>query len=476
MLWYMFLLTVTLLSFSSILYGSFRQVLYNDLDGLLSSKAEGIANSIRAYWSAQSAPPEGPAAQGGSFASLAGEWVESKRRDQQVAGVFVRILDAKGEIFIASRNTPQIAPLPKGSVEDVLDGDESFDMIGGKSSEGRKDRFRTYTMPVVKDGKVAYMVQVGSSTGLLSLAMHNLVCILFLLLPLTVFFAGIPGVVLARLTLKPVNEMIDTMRRTTAENLKLKIHLPDTKDEIRRLADTLNGMTERLDRSFSSQQSFIRDLSGELRAPLRALEEDLGSALEKQLPNEERETILRRALAGLERFGTVIDELETLAKFDNDRLALEIRKVSLPMIIDGVLKGARPRAEAKDIDIASVLRDEVVIDADARQLIRCFESIVDNAIKYTNRKGRITVSAKKDRSRAVVTVADTGIGIEDCELPYIFDRFYQANKSRVTDGSFGLGLSIAKSVVDVHRGSILVDSKVGQGSVFTVSLPLSYPG
>jgi signal transduction histidine kinase len=485
----MLLLTLTLLSFSSILYGSFSKVLYNDLDDLLSSRAEGVINSINAYRAAKAAPEAQDVSDTEGFVNAAGDWIETKLKDPELMSIFVRILNAKGENVISSKNTPRLDTLAGNVMEEILDGGDSFDTIRGVTAEKNKTKFRVYTRPVLEENKVKYIVQVVGSISLLALATKSLVWILFALLPLTVVLAGLPGAVLVRLTLKPVDEMIKTLKQTTAENLKLKIHLPDTKDEIKRLADTFNDMIERLDRSFSSQQSFIQDLSTELKTPLIALREDFMSAsnraLSAQVAEEARATalstreyvsMLKHGIEEMDRFEKIIKELETLAKFDNDRMALEIRKVNLIRLLERILADAGGKADDKDIELFSVLKDAIILDGDERQLKRLFSSILDNAIKYTNRKGKVTVSARKDQRFAVISVSDTGMGIEDGELPYIFDRFYQVKKSRTPNGSFGLGLSIAKSVADVHKGVITVESVSGKGSTFIISLPLSYSG
>ncbi len=476
MLWYMLLLTLTLLAFSSILYGSFSKILYNDLDDLLSSKAEGVVNSITAYWTARDVISAQTAPEEGNFVSAAGEWLETKRKDPELMNIFVQILNTSGERLIASKNASRLAAPSKSVMEDVLDGDDSFDTVKGETTAGKKARFRVYSRPVLHDGKIEYIVQVAGSTSLLTLATQNLAWSAFLLLPLTVLLAGLPGVILARLTLKPVDRMIDTLKQTTAENLKLKIHLPDTKDEIKRLADTLNDMIERLDRSFSSQQNFIQDVSSELKAPLELLRKEIDAAVQSPRSPQEYEALLRNGLKEINKFEKVIEELEILATYDNNRVALEIRKVNLTALLGSIIDSYKERAAEKGIAISSFLRDAIVIDADERQVRQLFESLLDNAFKYTNRKGAIAISASRNKKNAVVTVSDTGIGIEDSELPYIFDRFYRAVKSRVSAGSFGLGLSRAKAVAEVHKGTISVESKFGKGSIFTVSLPVSYSG
>jgi len=476
-LWYILILTVTLFVFSSILYGSFTKTLYNDLDDLLSSRAEGVANSITAYWVAKDTAPAHDGLSSEDFSRNASDWVESKRKDPELMSIFVRILDSKGESVVASKSMPRIEELDKDVLEDALDGEDDFDTVKGEIAEGKKKaKFRVYTKPVMHDGRVEYLVQVTGPTSLLSLASQNLMWLLFVLLPLTVFLAATPALILVRLTLKPVDKMIDALKQTTAENLKLKIHIPDTKDEIRRLADTFNDLIERLDRSFSSQQGFIQDISAELKTPLRSLRAEFESAIANHLSTEEYGLILRQGLGEMDKFAHIIEELETLSRFDNNRVALEIRKVDLSPLVERSLDNVRPQACQKSIALSSFMREPVVIDGDERQLAAMFASILENAVKYTNRKGAVTISVRRDSKNAVVNISDTGIGIEENELPYIFDRFYQINKSRASNGSFGLGLSIAKSVAEVHKGAISVESKLGKGSTFTVSLPLSYPG
>jgi len=269
--------------------------------------------------------------------------------------------------------------------------------------------------------------------------------------------------------------MIKTLRQITAENLKLKIHIPDTKDEIRQLADTFNDMIERLDRSFSSQQNFIQDISGELKTPIAELKTELESALEAARSPQEYQAILKGGLGELDKFSKVIENLETLSRFDNNQVALEIKKVNLPRVVEHALDDIRSSAEEKDITISSFLQDIIKLDGDQKQLQRLLTSILDNAIKYTYRKGKITVTVHKHNKRAEIIISDTGLGIPEDEMPYIFDRFYQVNKPRKLNGSFGLGLSTAKSIVEAHKGTISVESLIGKGSTFTISLPLSYP-
>ncbi len=480
LLWYMLLLTFTLLIFSTVLYGIFDKFLIDSLDDLIGSRAEGITNSIGAYWISP---------QGGknieiepsddnlkNFKAVAREWVEEKSKDSELMKVFVQILNTKGERIVSARTMPFVAPLDKSDFDDILRGEDSFDTLAGTAINGQKTKFRVYTKPVIENGKVKYVVQAIAPIDLISLALNNLIFILFFLLPLTVLLAAIPGVLLAGLTLRPVNGMINTLKQITAENLKLKIHIPDTKDEVRRLADTFNDMIDRLDRSFSSQQNFIQDISYELKAPLIMLKKEFIEVLDKKSLEADYEAVMRKSLGELDNFSAVIEDLLVLAKFDNSRMPLEIRKINLPRLLAEALRGKKVSAEEKDVDLSSFLQETITLDGDETQLKRLFANLLDNAIKYTHRKGRITVSAHKDGKFAKITVSDTGMGMPEDELLYIFDRFYQINKSRSSKHGFGLGLSIAKSIVESHKGKIAVESQLGKGSTFTVYLPISYPG
>lgn len=466
--WYTMILTITLLIFSFILYEGFRKTLYDDFDDLLSSRCEGVADSINAYWRAGVAEKD-------AFASAAQGWVTEKRKDPDLMSIFVRILDVDGTIIVASKSMPRISQLSKEDFKDIVDGEDSFDTVKGEFIDGRKMRARMYSRPVYEGGKTAYVVQVAGPIGLMSLVLHNLIFILFVMLPLTVVLAAFPGVLLVRLTLKPVDTMINTLRQITAENLKLKIHIPDTKDEIKKLADTFNEMIERVDRSFTSQQRFIQDISHELKTPLNALKTDIEAAIKNINSRKESENALLRMLKDADAFSKIIDNLSTLSRFETDQVTLEITKVNLTKLIESAVDKIRSLAGRKDIDISFYCDETVVIDADDIQLSRMMINLMDNAIRYTYRKGKVTVTLANDGKFAKIKISDTGMGMPEEELPYIFDRFYQIVKTRGSGDNFGIGLSIVKAIVEAHKGNISVESKRGQGSTFTVSLPLSYP-
>ena len=482
-LWYMGILTITLLVFSALVYGDFKKAMYDDLDDVLSSRAEGITNAISTYLDIKKmeSSQAGKSLQGApvyemkDFLALSSDWIMEKTKDPNLMSLFVRIRDPKGDLLVSSKNIPRIDNLPKEDFESVLKGEDTFDNLSGETLSSQPTKYRAYTRPVMDGNKARYVVQVLSPADLIYVALGGLRIMLFILLPITVIVTGIGGAFLARLTLRPVDSMIHTLKQITAENLKLKIHLPDTKDEIKRLADTFNDMIERLEKSFASQHEFIQDISHELRTPLTILKGELELTLKKLRSPEEYEAVLVSSLEEIGKMSRVIEDLLVLARFDSNQVSLEIRRVDLGSILGRVTDDMKILAEQKDVEASLSCQDNLILDGDEDQLRRLFVNLLDNAIKYTSRKGKVMIMAHKDGSNVKVVVSDTGIGIPEDELPYIFDRFYQVARSRRANHGFGLGLSIAKSIVESHHGTISVDSQPGHGATFTVSLPMSYP-
>jgi len=483
LLWYMLLLTLTLFSFSVVLYGGFSKSLYDDLDDLLSSRAEGVADSINAYWHAKKmgllAGEKGAdisqASDLNSFLSIAKNWVEEKRKDPDLMSIFVQILDTGGTCLVTSKSTPHIAAIPKDDFKDVLDKEDSFNTVKGKSADGKEMKFRVYTKPVIEEDRVAYIVQVAGPMGLVSLALNDLMLALFVVLPLMLLLAGIPGILLAQLTLRPVDNMIKVLRQITAENLKLRIHMPDTKDAIKRLADAFNSMIERLDRSFSSQHRFIQDVSRELKTPMNSLKDELAKAAVGDYPAEENKALLLRASKELDGFSGSIKNLLALSQFADNQVMFSIKKIDIAKLVEQVLKEKKPLAMEKEIAVSYSPSGSIKLDGDEDQLRQLFANLLDNAVKYTYRKGKILVTVRRDEGYVLISVSDTGSGIPEDEIEYIFDRFYQAARPRGLNHGFGLGLSQVKSIVEAHKGTISVESRPGEGSTFTISLPIHYP-
>lgn len=478
-LWYMLILALTLAVFSIVLYHNFRQTLYGDKDDLLQSRARGIADSIDTYWEAERL--EGKTAgikkevfskiNNINFAKIAQRWVEEKSDDPELLNVIVQIFGVKGELIASSKNIPNVSTFTKEALRSELQKEKRFDTIPIEFFPHKPTTLRVLTMPVVEDNKVAYIVQVASPLDSVQSALTNLKIILFLLLPLIVFFTGIIGAFLAKIALSPVDKMIDTIHKITAENLKLRVRIPDTKDEIRRLADTFNEMLERLEHAFSSQRQFIENFAHELKTPLSILKGELEVTLKRNRSTEEYESILKSNLEEVNRITKIVEDLLMLARLDSSTIMLERKPLNVGLLIKAIVDDIKVLASQKNIGVNYLTQDTIIINGDENHLKRLFINLLDNAIKYTPDNGKVVVKVEAIDGYARIVVSDTGIGIPDNEIHRIFDRFYRLDKSRYEPG-FGLGLSIAKSIVEAHNGKIEIKSKVNQGTTFIISLPI----
>ena len=476
----MLLLMVTLSMFSGLVYLRFKGVLYSDIDDLLSFRAEGVIDSIDTYWETEKIE----AGEGGintevfskanniNFAKIAQHWVEEKSSDPKLINIIVQIFDVNGNHIVSSRNVPEMGTLSKKVYSAILNKNQLLYTINITSIENKPSPFRVLTLPVIENGKVAYIVQVASPLNQTEQALNHLQVILFLLLPLTVFLTGVLGAFLTKMALRPIDQMIRTIRQISEENLKLRVQIPDTEDEIRKLADTFNNMLSKLDYAFTSQKQFIQDISHELKTPLTILKGELEVTLKRMRSPEEYQSILMSGLEEINKLSQLIENLLTLARFDSRQMKLEVEIFDLDTLITEVIDDMRILAQQKGIIIESILQDRVSVNADKKQIKRALINVLDNAIKYTLQNGTVVLKLSKENGFAKIKITDTGIGIPEAELSRIFERFYRGDKSHSSPG-FGLGLSITKSIIEAHRGEIKVDSQLGKGAISIISLPVS---
>ena len=491
-LWYMLILAVVLSVFSVLIYKNLENRLYESVDNLIQSRAEGISDAIDTYWetkkleaieSGSKSVRDGEngdednirafsKVDNSNFARIARNWVEQRSEDVKLISTIVQIFDSNGKQIVSSKNISSRLTLPREILNSTLKGnndlyDLDIDLPGNKTLP-----LRVFTMPVIEHGRIAYIVQVASPLNLVYSGLNKLRTTLLVLIPLTVFLTAAPGVFLVKLTLNPVDSMIKTIRQITAENLNLRVSIPDTKDEIKRLADTFNDMLDRLDHAFSFQKQFIQDVSHELRTPLTILKGEFEIALKKIRSPQEYKSVLASSLEEINKISQMVEGLLTLARFDSREIKLTIKRLELNALLESVLDDMRVLAFQKAISIDLLSQNEIILEADENQMRCVFVNLLDNAIKYTPSKGKIVVRIQKNHKFARIRVSDTGIGIPENEIHLVFDRFYQVEKSRSGSG-FGLGLSIVKSIIDAHHGRIEVESNHGQGTTFTLFLPLS---
>ncbi len=333
----------------------------------------------------------------------------------------------------------------------------------------------------VKDyeGDGTYFIRLGQSLSALESARRRALLVLGIAIPLALLLGSFGGLLLANQALSPVDRITSVAEQIAkgdlAERVPMPAHASAKMDEIGRLAATFNHMISRLQAAFERQKQFTSDASHELRTPLAVMRGDMEIALRRERSPEEYQRVLGSNLEEIVRLTRLIEDLLMLARADSGRVELRCEPVDLNKLCQQMIDYISPLAEQRQqvLNYNSTEAD-VFINADLQRIKQMLLNLLDNAIKYTEPGGNITLSLKAENNRAVITVADTGRGIPSEDLPHIFERFFRrsAKTSDRSAAGFGLGLSIVKWIVDSHGGQIETESQQGQGTTFVVKFPL----
>jgi heavy metal sensor kinase len=286
-----------------------------------------------------------------------------------------------------------------------------------------------------------------------------------------VVLAGTISLLLAKATLGQVDQMVDTIRQVTEKNMDIRIGVPDSRDEIKKLADSLNDMLARLENSFESQKKFIEDVTHEIKTPLSIMRGEIEYYLEKNPTGEEYKTLLRSNIEEVNRITKIVEDLLLLARFDTHVMQLEMKDIDISILAKEIAEIFAILAQQKSIELVIDAPEKIIISGDRNKLNRLFMNILDNAIKYTPVGGTIRISVKGEDGNVNISVSDSGIGISEENIQNIFNRFYRVDKGYESSG-YGLGLCIARSIVEAHQGHIDVQSVLGKGTEFKVTLPV----
>ncbi len=407
-LWYSAVLLAILVTIAAISYSWLSFGLQQDLDASLLTVAQVIKDT-------------------GSSGEASGDSDALLRQllGPELYDKFVQLLDPEGRPHAprAGRRT-DVLPLSPQARARAVRGLRTIETV----VVGGVEPVRLLTLPVVRDGRVTEMIQVGMALRRTQAVRDRYFDTLIVLIPLGVGLAALGGAIIARAALRPVDEMARTARRITAEDLSRRVERRGSGDELDGLAETLNGMLARLEDAFGQTRRFAADAAHELRTPLTVLRGGIEVALRMERSPDE----YRRVLA------SSLEEVERLIRLAEDLLLLS-RSL------------AGPEGSRAPVDL---------------------EPLVLEVFEVGARIGKVEIGLARGDGVAEITIADTGIGIEPADLERIFEPFLRLDAARARDtGGAGLGLAIARSIVIAHGGSITVESRPGSGSRFTVRLP-----
>jgi signal transduction histidine kinase len=415
---------------------------------------------------------------------LALDSIEAKQRvkaavDRHASklNVAITVVDEDGHVLADSN-----ANLSSGG-ENISNQSEINDALAGivaaytRSSPSTHTNWFYVAYPVRSTGKTQGVIRVGVSLNSIEQRLRHDLIVFLEIIVATGLVTVLISLWLARRVNQPVKEM-SAMARKIALSGDISEFVPVARrDEIGELGLSFNQMIGRLREQERLRQEFIANASHELKTPTMAI----GSVVEALQAGAGDDTVLRRRFLGsleklVERQSSLLQDLLDITRLDAGSERVWQEKVGVSNLINDAVEQIRSQAEKKDLQLRVPTESNgYAVSGDAIQLQRALVNILTNAINYTPDGGVITVQASlSDADRIKIRIQDTGVGIDSVDLPHIFDRFYRTDKARSrASGGTGLGLAITREIVARHHGTVTVESVVGKGSTFTVTLPLA---
>jgi heavy metal sensor kinase len=387
---------------------------------------------------------------------------------------FFQILTDEGTPLYVSKEFREMGYVAHDRVlTNAREGKETREEI---YNSGRRERFRIISTPVYKNGKLTEIIQLGTHLYFVRQNLSHFKNNILIALPIILVLGTLGGWILARRSLSPISYIAAKAQSITSHNLGERLTPRGTDDEMDDLIRTINEMISRLESSFKRMAEFTADASHELKTPICAMRGEAEVLLLKERKAVEYQEGLANFIEQFDHLNQVINDLILLSKADTTEMALKMAPLRLDLLMKDLSNFFQILAEQKNISLETGSLEEVTVLGDKVRLQQLFTNLIDNAIKYTSR-GAIHITVEKKEGTVAVKVADTGMGIPEEEREKIFKRFYRMDKSRSKEtGGVGLGLSIAEWIAHAHRGRIEVDSRINQGSTFTVYLPLQRIG
>ena len=452
-IWYVALLAAILAALSAFLLLRLRTDLVSGLDRSLDSRAAQISLGYTG---------DG----GGEFQDITDATLGRSSQGEHGA----QILSWKGVVIQSSGDQVAETPiLDRTIISRVLGGQHVH--TGARLGSDREP-FRLLALPVPGRPTREILV-VATSLEEINASIHRLLVLLIAAVPAVLLAAALVGWWLARKALLPVARMTEQASGIGIDQLDERIAVPRVDDELGRLARTLNGMLDRLERGVDEKRRFVADASHELRTPIAVMRSELEVSLRSRHIPPEARGVLESAVEEVDRMARTVENLLTLARLDEGKLQLVRAPLDLRDMAEAVASELQPLAATNGISV-TVEGDPAATVGDRDRLRQVVTNLVDNAIKYSSRGGEVRVSVWSAGNDVGITVSDSGPGIPSAALPRLFDRFFRQDSARTRSSSgAGLGLAICRQIVEAHRGRIWVESEVGMGSAFSLALPRS---
>lgn len=318
-----------------------------------------------------------------------------------------------------------------------------------------------------------YFLAVGTATDDIDAILQRFTSLYVILLPALIIVVMIVGWYAAGRALQPLSELAQATENISARNLHLRLPSHQTEDELEVLTRTFNRMLERLEQNFERIRNFTIDASHELRTPITAVRGQLEVALITAKNVDDYRNAVESSLEDVERLSQIVKSLLLLAQAESGNLALQKTEVDLIAILDEIVSHYRYFADDKKLGLFTSLPENCHLVADRALVELMLSNLVANAVKFSRQEGTVRVILTRNENEIRIEIQDSGPGIAQQHLPFIFDRLYRVREGE-KDGEkgLGLGLTFVAWIAQAHGGRIDVKSEMGEGCCFTVVLPL----
>ncbi|MEP6806338.1 MAG: HAMP domain-containing sensor histidine kinase, partial [Flavobacterium sp.] len=368
------------------------------------------------------------------------EWKEREHNTVDVNPVFVEFLDV-------NKNIIEKAPNLKTKTLEFNDSVEDFELFDTKMGD---NAIRQIQVPLqIKNKKIGYVIvamSLADSTMVLD-NLFDIMCLSFLGILLLLFFIAR---FFAGKSIKPINAIINTSKIITKDNLKTRIPLPKTRDELYTLSKTINNLLNRIEDAIEREKQFTSDASHELRTPLTVIKGTLEVLIRKPRDNKEYEEKINYCINEVDRLNTLVDHLLLMARFENQKKTINTESVHLNSLILDVLTLKSEKISNQNIKINFDAKEDYYIESDNFLVITILRNIISNAIKYSNKDGEVNVLLYRQNEIILCKISDNGIGIAKQDLESIFNPFFRSNSTDHPEiKGTGLGLSIVKRITEL---------------------------
>lgn len=389
------------------------------------------------------------------------EWKEREHNTLDVNPVFIQFVDQ-------NRNVIEKSPNLKKSSLIFNEKNEENKLFDTKLAD---NSIRQIQVPIYQKTKVIGYIIIAMSLEDATMVLNNLFEVLLIAYPLILIVLFFIARFIAGRSIKPISSIINTSNIITKDNLTSRIPLPQNRDELFVLSQTINNLLDRIETAVEREKQFTSDASHELRTPLTVIKGTLEVLIRKPRNPAEYEEKINFCITEVDRLNHLVDQLLLLARFENQKQSLKIEKVYLNALFLDTIARNSTAIQSKNINITTKFSGDYYIETDSYLFLIVVNNLISNALKYSNQNGNLAVHIKSSNSKIECHIIDTGIGIPKEDLESIFNQFYrsQSNAHPEIKGT-GLGLSIVKRLCSLLNIDIAITSEENIGTQVVLSL------